>query len=512
MNHRNQLKSGVVLSYVNLLIGNIIPFIYTPIMLRLLGQAEYGLFGIANSVMGYIALFHTGFGSAIIRYLSRYRAMGDTQQERRVLGLFIKLYSAIAVLVLAAGFILSGHLEGYGGRSLTADELNTLKVLVRLMTINMAVFLPLSVFASVAIAHERYLVNRLVNILTTIISPCLNLVLLFFGWRSVGLVISATVINLLSSGIYIFYSFRRLHIRPSFRKCQPGLLRDIALFSLFALLGSLVDVLYWSTDRLIIGWAMGTVFVAVYNIGATFNGYLTSLATAISGILMPRVATIVQENKDPAALSDLFIKVGRLQFLVVSFIVSAFVVFGRQFISLWAGPDYAQAYTVALLTMIPVMVPLIQSTGLNILMVLNKHRFRSIVYLIIALLNIALTFLLVERHGIIGAAAATCAAYVLGNCIIMNWYYHRVIGLDIPRFWKNIATQLPVMVLFIGAGFPVMRFVPIAGWGSFFGCAVIYTVLFFLAAWLLAMNAYERQLVKGPLQKIMHRLTKKRKV
>ena len=160
---------------------------------------------------------------------------------------------------------------------------------------------------------------------------------------------------------------------------QNGLLREIGVFSFFILLGSLVDVLYWSTDRLIIGWAMGTVAVAVYNIGATFNGYVTSLSTAISGLLMPRISSIVQENQDTTALSDLFIKVGRLQFLVVAFIVSAFVVFGQQFITLWAGPDYADAYAVALLTMIPVTVPLIQSTGLNILMVLNKHRFRSVV-------------------------------------------------------------------------------------------------------------------------------------
>ena len=508
MNHQNQLKSGVVLSYVNLLIGNIIPFIYTPIMLRLLGQAEYGLYGIANSVMGYIGLFNASLGSAIIRYLSRYRAAGDTQQERRILGLFIKLYSAVAIIILAAGFFLSGHLEGYGGRSLTADELDTLKILVRLMTVNMAFFLPFGVFSSVAIAHERYLFNRIISILTTVISPCLNLVLLVLGWRSVGLVVSATLVNLVSCSLYTFYSLRRLQIRPSFRKCPSGLLREIGVFSFFILLGSLVDVLYWSTDRLIIGWAMGTVAVAVYNIGATFNGYVTSLSTAISGLLMPRISSIVQENQDTTALSDLFIKVGRLQFLVVAFIVSAFVVFGQQFITLWAGPDYADAYAVALLTMIPVTVPLIQSTGLNILMVLNKHRFRSVVYLIIALLNIALTFILVERWGIIGAAAATCAAYLLGNCIVMNWYYHRVIGLDIPRFWKNIIRQLPLMLAFTVAGLFVTKFVSIAGWGSFFGCAVVYTVLFCLSAYLFAMNEYERQLVKAPLLRLAHRLKK----
>ena len=62
----NQLKAGAIISYVNLLIGNIIPFIYTPIMLRLLGQAEYGLYGIAHSIMGYIGLLNFGIGHFII--------------------------------------------------------------------------------------------------------------------------------------------------------------------------------------------------------------------------------------------------------------------------------------------------------------------------------------------------------------------------------------------------------------------------------------------------------------
>ena len=88
---KNQLKAGAVLSYINLIIGNIIPFIYTPIMLRLLGQAEYGLYGIANSFMGYIGLLNFGIGGSIVRYLSKYRAAGDRDGEARVAGLFIKI-------------------------------------------------------------------------------------------------------------------------------------------------------------------------------------------------------------------------------------------------------------------------------------------------------------------------------------------------------------------------------------------------------------------------------------
>ena len=88
---KNQLKAGAIISYANLLIGNIIPFIYTPIMLRLLGQAEYGLYGIANSIMGYIGLLNFGIGGTIVRYLSKYRAEGDREQEARVIGLFLKI-------------------------------------------------------------------------------------------------------------------------------------------------------------------------------------------------------------------------------------------------------------------------------------------------------------------------------------------------------------------------------------------------------------------------------------
>ena len=103
----NQLKSGAVLSYLNLLIGNIIPFVYTPIMLRLLGQSEYGLYGIAQSIMGYIGLLNFGIGGTIVRYLSKFRSQGDKEQEARVAGLFIKIYSVICGLILVAGFL--GH-------------------------------------------------------------------------------------------------------------------------------------------------------------------------------------------------------------------------------------------------------------------------------------------------------------------------------------------------------------------------------------------------------------------
>ena len=81
----NQLRAGALLSYVSLAINNIISILYTPFMIRLLGQSEYGLYNLANSVIGYLGILDFGLGNAIIRYGAKYRAVedkdGDTKDE-----------------------------------------------------------------------------------------------------------------------------------------------------------------------------------------------------------------------------------------------------------------------------------------------------------------------------------------------------------------------------------------------------------------------------------------------
>lgn len=504
---KNQLKAGAIISYANLLIGNIIPFIYTPIMLRLLGQAEYGLYGIANSIMGYIGLLNFGIGGTIVRYLSKYRAEGDREQEARVIGLFLKLYSVVCALILTAGFIFAANVEVYS-RSLLPEEVRTLRSLVILMTLNTAVFLPFGVFNSIVIAYERYIFSKLVGVLATVLSPVLHLILLYMGYGSVGLVIGSTLLNVVTYGLYAWYALGRLKIRPSFKPAGKGLLREILKFSAFVFLASIVDTLYWTTDKLIIGWAKGTKETAVYNIGATFNTYVTGLSSAISGLLIPKLTHMAVKDAPREEFTRIFIKVGRLQFVIVSFIVSAFVAFGRQFIALWAGPEYGRSYYVALLTMIPVTIPLIQNTGINILYALNRHQFRSTVYACIAVLNVVLTFWWVERYGIVGAAMATCIAYVIGNILIINWYYHRKIGIDIPLFWKHILKMSPVMFVMGTAGWFALDRLTLDGWLVFFVAAAVYTVLYLVLAYRFMMDSYERELIKGPMRKILRKILK----
>ncbi len=64
----NQRKVGVLLSYISQGIHILSGILYTPIMLRMLGQSEYGLYTLVSSVVSYLGLLNFGFASSYIRF------------------------------------------------------------------------------------------------------------------------------------------------------------------------------------------------------------------------------------------------------------------------------------------------------------------------------------------------------------------------------------------------------------------------------------------------------------
>ena len=124
---KSQLKIGIVLNYVNMILGNLIPIFYTPIMLALLGQSEYGLYKLASSVTSYLSLISMGLGSAITRYLIKSREEEGKEAEESMFGLFGVIFNIIAVAALIVGTILIMCLPLWYTKSLTAEELSRMQ-------------------------------------------------------------------------------------------------------------------------------------------------------------------------------------------------------------------------------------------------------------------------------------------------------------------------------------------------------------------------------------------------
>ena len=158
---------------------------------------------------------------------------------------------------------------------------------------------------------------------------------------------------------------------------------------------------------------------------------------------------------------------------------------------------------VALLTMIPLVIPLIQSIAFATITAQNRHQFRSIVYIVLAFLNVIGTYLLIPRMGMIGAALCTCIVFLLGHGLIMNWFYYKKIGLDIPEFWKNIAKMTIVPLVMIIGSFLLQRYIfQVQSLLQLLVEICIYTAIFCVLSWLISMNEYEKNLVLSFFYKV----------
>ena len=200
----NQLKIGVVLSYVSMIVQNIIAIVYTPVMLRLLGQSEYGLYQLVYSVVSYLGLLSFGFGSAYVRFYSRYKVKDDQEGIAKLNGMFMIVFNIIAIIALLAGGVLVGNVNNLFSKSLTANEINTATILMILMVINLAISFPSSVFDSFVTAHECYFFQRVISLLQTVLNPFLTLPLLLMGYKSISLVVVTTILTV-SKFIIKFY-------------------------------------------------------------------------------------------------------------------------------------------------------------------------------------------------------------------------------------------------------------------------------------------------------------------
>lgn len=503
----NQRKVGVILSYLSQAIQILSGLIYTPIMLRLLGQSEYGLYQLVYSVVSYLSLLSLGFGSSYIRFYSRYKVDNDEKGISKLNGMFMIIFSIISLISILCGSVLVINIENVFSTGLTLDEVPTARILMILMVINLAMTFPNSVFNNYVTAHEQFIFQKLLTVLQSLLNPFITLPLLIMGYGSIAMVSVTTFLTFAKLIADMIFCFKKLHMKFSFKNFDFKLLKHMFVFTFFIFLNQIIDQINWSVDKFLLGRFAGTVAVAIYGVAGQLNTMYLNFSTAISNVFVPKVNKIVAETDDNNLLTELFIKIGRIQSILLFLIITGYIFFGQSFIRFWAGDGYETSYKIGLFLMIPVTVPLIQNLGIEIQRAKNKHKMRSIVYLVICIANIFVSIPCIKTWGASGAALGTAISLTAGNIIFMNIYYHKAIGINIIKFWNNISKFILALIPTILCGLLINRFIPTDKSLLILGISIIlYCIVYLISMWLLGMNDEEKQLLSAPLKKIKNKL------
>lgn len=492
---KNQLKAGVILSYLTTGISIVIQLVYMPVMIRLLGQSEFGLYTLVSGVVSYLSLFSLGFTGAYLRFFARENQKNDREGLAALNGMFITLFLVLASAALVCGLTLSCFPKQVFGSKLSGAELREARILMVILVVNIAMGLVSSIFDSIINAYEQFVFQRIISLLATVVNPLICLPLLLMGYGNVMLVVVATCMTLGRLLVNGWFCLCQLKIPISFHGFQLSLFKEVGVFSFFLLLNMVIDQINWNVDKLILSHTNGTSEVAVYGVASQFNSLFLTFSTAISSVFSPRINRIAAQNGPHSRreFTVLMAKVGRIQWMILGLMAMGFVIFGRFFIvNLYAGEGYANAYGAALFLVLPVLIPLIQNTGVEVQRALNRHQFRSAIYFAMAVVNALVSIPLARRFGCVGSAMGTAISLVLANGLIMNVFYHRALKIDMLYFWKEIGKTLPGFVIPLLTGALIMRYITFTSLTQYLLCVAAFAVVYCLSVYRFSCNREER--------------------
>lgn len=505
----SQIKKGAFLNYVIIFLTNAVGLFITPFILNHIGKAEYGVYTAIGALVGTISVLDLGLNNTIVRFVAKYRAQNDRKGEENFLATTMLIYICISILIVILGFSFYDYIDSYFTK-FNSEEIKIAKTIFVLFIFNLAVGLPGGSFVGICYGYEIFVFPKTINIIRYMLRTAVVVAVLTIGGKAIALVIIDTVFNILFMSVEAYYVFFVLKARFKLHEFKIKYVKQIFSYSLWIFVFSLVGMLQWKAGHWVLGRIATAEVLSIYGIGIVLGTYYGGFSTAISSVFLPRATKMTVGNATGEELTSMMIKIGRISFIVLMYILGAFSLFGNQFVYLWVGEELGvdgshQTWLIALLIMIAYTLPLIQGFANSILEAKNKLSFKAILYLTFMILGATLGAFLAQFYGGVGMISGSIAGwFIVQN--VMNIYYHKIIGLNIFRFFKELfhKTILTFLLILIIGYF--INYIPGSSWINFIIKAFIYSLVYVVLIYKLGIIEFEKQLFQDTLSPIIKKL------
>lgn len=498
----SQIKKGVALNYLNIILTNIIGLLLTPYIIRSLGDSEFGLYTLIGSLIGYISVLDLGLNNTIVRFVSKYRASNDEKGEQNFLATTFLIYAVISLVVVIIGITCYFNIEDIFQKSLTPDEIERAKIMFLILIFNLAISLPGGAFTGICFGYEVFVFPKAVNIIRYIVRSILVVSLLFLGGKSIAMVILDTILNVIIIAVNVFYVLYKLKVKIKLYSINIPFIKEIFGYSIWIFIAAIISQFQWRAGQMVLGITANTTAVAVFAVGIVLGTYYGAFSGAISGVFLPRATQMTVKNASGKELTDMMIKIGRISFIVLMYILGAFLLFGKLFVFLWVGENYADSWIIALIIMFAFTPPLVQAFGNSILEAKNKVYYKVTLYFICIGMGTILGAFLAKKHEGIGMVTGSTIGWIIGQ-IILNVYYHRVIKLEILRFYKELLNKTALVFLIVLALGYFLNYIPGTNWFIFIVKSIIYTIIYAALMYNFGVLKSEKNLIFTPINSVL---------
>ena len=406
-----RLRAGTLSSVAALGAGVLATAITTPVVVRALGGARFGLWVALVAAVSFTGLLDFGFSQAVARFSGEHRARRD---GKTVEGFILATGAAYVVgfaLVLLATVAIGITLPRFVHVS-PADREVVLpgSILVGLAT---ALGLWMAFFGAILHAHQRLPLANFVRAGYWLSFTILTIVAALTGSGIVGLgaaMASSAALSCVAFALLVRRELPRLRIsRP-----HAAYLWQAARYSLFMFLVSAGAAVVFETDTLVIAIALGAGAVTAYAITLRLTRGLTMFLHKLPDVLFPFYAGM-RAGRELARMRENFLLTARLEIAGAAALVLGLAFGGPALIALWVGASNVATPGVLAFALTLVVMEAVVHPAAVLAAATGGERPMAALNNTEAVLNLGLTILFVLRFGVVGVIGATVLAQAVTN-------------------------------------------------------------------------------------------------
>ncbi len=472
-----------------------ISFIATPIIVRSLGNNDYGIYALVLGFIGYSFTF--SFGKAITKYIAEYRNTPESNKITDVISASFVLNCVIGLAGVTAICLLSPWLVREVFRIEEASQDKTIHAMYIASAVIFVSMLT-QLFSSMLQGLHRFDIYSKIFTASGFVSIGGNLVLALMGYGLVALLLW----NLITLAIFaIIYAIVAKRLLPEFKlrlSFDRSTIRMVALYSSGIVGYQIIANILLLFERGWITQRLGSENLTYYVVPMTLGMYLHGFVSSLVQVVFPLASEL---NEDRDKLLKLYTKATKIISMIVVFVIVSVVVNARLFLHLWIGDAFVlNSSSLLILHIITFGLAAIMTVSWQMSEGLGFPHYNFGIISVCLIISVSLMFALTADYGNFGVAVARLAGF--GTIFFSIFVVERLFFNHIQAaFWMKIVMCLGAASLVAAAAeYNITANLP-QGWPTLFLSGGIGGAAYLLVLWLLKFVTEDEKLLIRSLLK-----------
>lgn len=439
--------SGTTLYLINIVVA----FIISPLIIRVLGNRDYGLWELFMSIVGYMGLLDLGIGPALVRFVAVADGRQDQNDLQQTVSTALALFIGVGGIILLL-FVLLSHFPQLIGGSET-DNLASLDTVLILLGINTCLVFPMNVLIATLMGVQRhYLVNS-VRVIATIFR--LIIIYTLLQRYSDNALVLLAMIELINTSIQLVVYAIAVSCDDKMPKISTSAVKWNKLRELFSFGSKSATMMIASRLQnqsvpIIISNIIGLGHVVYFIMPNRLIDYAKGVSLAIGFPLTPYFGASIGKGDQKGLLESWLTTTMALQ--VVSLVMPLIIFFyGETFLALWIGQEYAIAGRwVIFLLLVGLVADSLATNAVRILTASGLHGRNATIWFLLSVMSIPLGIWGASLWGVVGVTLGTTLVTVIGSLVTISLAC-AVMKISIIHYFKKTTLRiaLPLITLIV---------------------------------------------------------------